>query len=276
MTRLPIERLGPGDAAALADLAASVGWRDTSADWRAALAAGEVAGVRFGGAPVATASRFDFGAVWSIGKVIVHPAHQGMGHARRLLEHLLAAERASETHVTLVATPQGEPVYRRLGFRTVGAVQKLMGAVAGDAVNGVEALDGRRLDAALALDREVFGGDRSALLSSRVRASSRALALEEGGELTGYGVAIEQGGCEVIGPVIAGDDREALRLVRALLTREARPRRIDVPSRHAWLVDRLVALGFRRADVRPVMSLGGTSPPGEIARRFALAAQAFG
>jgi GNAT superfamily N-acetyltransferase len=276
MFHAPIEPLTLDDATALASLSTSVSWRDTPADWRNVLSIGRVVGLRAAGAPIAVAARFDFGPLWSIGKVIVHPSHQGRGHARRILEHLIEDARAPGTHVTLVATPQGEPVYRRLGFRQVGEVHKLVGMVAIEPSESLRPLDARTLDGVLALDREVFGADRAALLTRRLQASTRAFVIESGGAPTGYGVAVEQGGHMVLGPVIAAHDDDALTLVRALLTREVRPRRIDVPSSHRKLIARLVALGFRDLETRPVMSLGGTPPPGDLARRFALAAQAFG
>lgn len=276
MSPLPVEQFTLSDANLLADLAASVGWRDTPADWRVVLSVGCVVGLREQGAPVAVAARFDFGGVWSIGKVIVHPEHQGRGHARRILGHLLDAARPLDTHVTLIATPQGEPVYRHLGFRRVGTVHKLLGLATSEPVPGVCALDARTLGAAMALDREVFGADRAALLVPRVQTATRALALTVDGAVTGYGVAVEQGSHEVIGPVVAASGRDAMLLVRALLTHNNRPRRIDVPSTHGWLIERLVAMGFKQAEVRPVMSLGGSPVPGDLTRLFALAAQAFG
>lgn len=275
MSHAPIERFSLDDADALAALSAAVSWRDTPADWRTVLSLGHVLGLRARGAPVAVAARFDFGALWSIGKVIVHPSQQGRGHARRILERLLD-ERAPDTRVTLVATPQGEPVYRRLGFRQVGTIHKLVGTVSGVPHEALRPLDARNLDAALALDREVFGADRSALLTRRVELSTRAFALVADGALTGYGVAIEQGGHVVLGPVVAPRDDDARTLVRALLPREAGPRRIDVPSAHASFINELVSMGFRDTEARPVMSLAGAPLVGDVSRRFALAAQAFG
>lgn len=276
MFHVPIEQLTLDDATALSTLSAAVSWRDTPADWRTVLSVGHVVGLRAAGAPVAVAARFDFGSLWSIGKVIVHPSHQGRGHARRILEHLLHGERAPETRVSLIATAQGEPVYRRLGFRQVGEIHKLVGLVAVEQTESLRPLDARTLDGALALDREVFGADRGELITRRVQSATRAFVIESGNVLSGYGIAVEQGGHVVLGPIIAAHDDDALTLARALLSREVRPRRIDVPGNHPRLIERLVALGFRDLETRPVMSLGGAPSPGESARRFALAAQAFG
>lgn len=276
MSNAPLERFTLDDADALAALSAAVSWRDSPADWRTVLTLGHVAGLRSRGAPVAVAARFEFGGLWSIGKVIVHPSHQGRGHARRILEHLLA-ERSPDTRVALVATSQGEPVYRRLGFRRVGSIHKLVGAFTVEARDGgLTPLDARNLDAALALDREVFGADRGALLSRRVQSSTRAVALGGPSGIAGYGIAIEQGGHVVIGPVLAPGADDALSLVRALLPRDARPRRVDVPAAHERFIEALVSMGFRDVEARPVMSLGGAALPGDVTRRFALAAQAFG
>jgi GNAT superfamily N-acetyltransferase len=264
------------DADALAELSSSVGWRDTASDWRVVLSVGHVVGVREGNVPIAVAARFAFGRVWSLGKVIVHPDHQGRGLARAIIEYLLAEARTPDTHVTLVATRMGEPVYRRLGFRPIGTIHKLIGPATSAPITGHEPLTDVHMKHVLALDQTVFGGDRSALVSTRVREALRGVVCNTQDGLAGYATAVQQGGAEVLGPVIAPNADAAMRMVRALLTRESRTRRMDVPSTHERFVERLVQLGFRIVDVAPVMTLHGAEDPGDLERRFALASQAFG
>ena len=79
---------------------------------------------RSGGRPVGCLLAVDHGANTDIEWVAVLPEARGRGLSGKLLAHALAdaAERGQETS-TLVATALGRPVYERLGFRSVGAVQ---------------------------------------------------------------------------------------------------------------------------------------------------------
>jgi ribosomal protein S18 acetylase RimI-like enzyme len=64
----------------------------------------------------------DGGWYFVLADVATLPAHQRRGHARRVLEHLLAEidRRAPENpYVTLVGDPPGQALYRSLGFRDV-------------------------------------------------------------------------------------------------------------------------------------------------------------
>ena len=85
---------------------------------------GAVYVARSGGRPVGCLLAVDHGANTDIEWVAVLPEARGRGLSGKLLAHALAdaAERGQETS-TLVATMLGRPVYERLGFRGVGAIQ---------------------------------------------------------------------------------------------------------------------------------------------------------
>lgn len=275
MSLASIERFAFEDASHLASLAARAGWRDAPDEWSTVLAVGDVCGLRVEGVPVAVAARFDFGAVCSLGRLVVDSAHQGRGHARRLLEHLLALDRDATTRVTVVATAEGEPLYRRLGFRTVGRLHKLVGTVGLTHAPSLAPLTVDRLDAVCALDRAVLGATRASLLRLRHGGCTRA-AVTGRDALTGYAMRVRQGGHAVLGPVIAADAHEAFELLRAMLVGDAQCCRVDVPAQHVGLVMKLEQLGLRTVAVRSVMSLHGAPLPGDLARRFAFASQAWG
>lgn len=70
----------------------------------------------------------DDGALYAtIWDMIVLPTHRRQGIGRRIL-NLLVAQAATRTIVSLVATPDGRPLYERAGFRleSRGSVGMLM------------------------------------------------------------------------------------------------------------------------------------------------------
>ena len=74
--------------------------------------------------PVGCLITMDVGPNADIGWVAVLPEARGHGLSGKLLAHALAdaAERGQQTS-TLVASKLGRPVYERLGYRGVGALQ---------------------------------------------------------------------------------------------------------------------------------------------------------
>jgi N-acetylglutamate synthase-like GNAT family acetyltransferase len=79
---------------------------------------------RLDGTPVACCMTIDDATNSEIQMVAVVPEARGRGLSRKLLSHALAdaAGRGIETS-TLVATRAGRPMYERLGFRPLGALQ---------------------------------------------------------------------------------------------------------------------------------------------------------
>jgi GNAT superfamily N-acetyltransferase len=77
-----------------------------------------------GGEPVACVMIVDHDRNADVEWVAVVPEARGHGLSGKLLAHALAdaAERGAET-TTLIATRLGRPVYERLGFRPLGALQ---------------------------------------------------------------------------------------------------------------------------------------------------------
>jgi GNAT superfamily N-acetyltransferase len=113
------------DLAALNDLA--YGYGDGS--FTKALAGisverGVVYVARSAGKPAGCLLMSDYGSNSDVEWVAVAPEARGRGLSGKLLSHALAdaAERGQETS-TLVSTKLGRPVYERLGFRGLGALQ---------------------------------------------------------------------------------------------------------------------------------------------------------
>ena len=174
----------------------------------------------------------------------------------------------------LDATPLGQSLYRKFGFvesyslmRLVGRAFSLQPAISRLAARPVDTTD---LPAIFAMDREVFGADRSRLLASLLaRAPESAWTIDDRGYCFGRpGHLYYQ-----LGPVVATDPEAARALVTHALA--ARPCTIDVPLRDPAWVDWLKSIGFvaERPFVR--MFLRGHVHPGDPARQYAIAGPEF-
>jgi ribosomal protein S18 acetylase RimI-like enzyme len=81
-------------------------------------------GIRVGGEPVAVALTVRIGDDVSIQYVATARRHRRRGHASRLMIDMMNNARATgATTATLQASPDGRPVYERLGFRTVALLR---------------------------------------------------------------------------------------------------------------------------------------------------------
>jgi GNAT superfamily N-acetyltransferase len=164
-----IDALTPADLDAAVRLSTEAGWNQTAADWQRLLdlaPAGCHAG-RVAGRLVATATAVDYRPDLSwIGMVLVAHSERRRGFGSAILARAL--EQVGARAAGLDATDLGRPLYLRLGFGEVTAIDRWVGILrpppsAPDAVT-LHPLDDRTLDEAINFDRRAAGADRSALL----------------------------------------------------------------------------------------------------------------
>jgi hypothetical protein len=180
------------------------------------------------GAVVGTAGAVAYGddLAW-VCMVLVDPAARGRGLASRLVSDVL--ERVSGYAVVgLDATPQGRPVYARLGFVDGPALARLEAGTERRLPErsrvAVQPLREEDLAAVLPWDREVFGADRARVLRFALASAPEYawLCVGEGGVL-GYCFGRHGHNAEQIGPVVARTEDAAHGLAAAALA--ARPDR---------------------------------------------------
>lgn len=264
----------PEDLGAVVALSGAVGWPHRAEDlslmlalgqgYAAQGAAGEVAGVGLWwpwGGQAAT-----------LGLVIVAPAAQGRGIGGRLMRALL--DDTGARAVRLTATEAGRPLYERLGFRGLGGIEQRQGEYRNESAQDgqIRAAGPDDLETLVALDAEAFGAERRALIA-RLLAVGRAVLLDGDRAPRGFAIARRFGRGEVVGPIVAADEADAVRLFRAA----ARPGfvRVDCPSAALALAGALTTAGLPAVDA-PVTMLSGRWPAtrGRL-RSFALASQAL-
>jgi hypothetical protein len=183
--------------------------------------------------------------------------------------------------VGLDATPAGHGLYLKLGLKEEYGLARTERAATLDVpsvgTNAVRPMVPDDLSAVRALDREVFGADRSAMLEWLwAGAPGYARVVGGGGGLRGYSFGRHGFTFEHIGPVVAVDAGAARALVSACLaSTRGRPFILDAGRSNEWL-GWLGSVGFREQRPFLRMSRGEGGPLGVPAKQFAILGPEFG
>ena len=274
---IAIQAFGPDHIAGAVALSRQENWPHRPQDWQMALqlSSGAVA-LDDDGRVVGTILVTPYGMDCAmINMVIVDRNARGMGLGRRLMEQAFAL--AEDRPLRLVATADGMPLYKKLGFLPSGMILQHQGNVAAlGAPDGVEAASADDLPEIKAMDRDAYGADREALIDALAERGEFAV-IRRNGAIGAYAAIRPFGRGEVIGPVIAGSADGA----RALISFFARSRpgaflRVDTDSRTGiagWLTE--IGLGHVGGGVamdRPPRTATAQARP----KVYALANQALG
>lgn len=142
-------------------------WNQLEADWRRQLDL-EPEGcfvAELHGQPVGTACACIFGDVAWVNLVLVDQAHRGRGIGTALMKHVLAWLDARKVPtVRLDATPLGEPVYRKLGFKADFTIARYAGFLRLRPIRGVLPVKAADLPKIIDLDEKATGTRREKLL----------------------------------------------------------------------------------------------------------------
>jgi len=181
--------------------------------------------------------------------------------------------------VGLDATPLGQPVYERLGFRETGTVLRMevLDRPIGIASSpDVSVLPEDLPDGLLRLDAEAFGADRAAALRS-LRQRGKGWLAGPPSQPTGYAFLREGEHALHVGPVVAENVATADLLVRAALADAAPgPLLIDAPVRDGEWLDTLRGRGFAESRRLARMYRAPAGPPGRPDAVRALFGPEFG
>jgi GNAT superfamily N-acetyltransferase len=230
------------------------GWSDITPMFRQYLSSGLYLPVTIGDGTgmVAVGCAICFGRTAWLAHIIVHPDHRRKGAASLLMEHLLGVlnDRGVMT-ISLIATNEGYPLYRRFGFADEAQYvffenegepgpAGVGGAVAVDEEieSATDATTGDH-EAIVALDREVSGEDRAPLLLPHL---PDAKVVRDAGRVTGVCYpALGEGFIEALVPA-AGLQL----LAHRLRTHDRRTHsRCVVPSANTAAMGYLNERGFR-------------------------------
>ncbi|MDQ8707739.1 GNAT family N-acetyltransferase [Streptomyces sp. LHD-70] len=276
LSTLPVRRLTPRDLTACADLSENRGWPREEHKWGLLLSAGTGHGIDdpegglVSACVVTSYGPYERPELAAIGMVLVAERHARQGVARRLMRHVLDA--VGSTPLTLHATEYGRPLYEELGFKTTGRAEMLRGPFrpSGPAPTvPTRPATAEDLQAILRLDGEVFGTDRTPMITRLPAFADQLRVAEDGGEIIGYAAAWPNMDTHVVGPLIARDTETAKALVADLAAHTDRPLRTDIDVRHEELLAWLKPQGLESWGFNSVMTYGIPDLPGDWTRRFA-------
>jgi GNAT superfamily N-acetyltransferase len=243
--QITLERMMPEHLDGAVALSRQVGWPYRREDWALiqSLSHGIVALEK--GRVLATISMTPYGDdAATINTVIVDASMRGRGLGRRLMEEALAKAGARTCY--LVATPEGLPLYQKLGFVATGEIVQHQGEAspAGAPAHVSWSEKGDHV-CFVALDRAAYGHDRSALMRVLQECAKFAVIREQSSVQT-FGAIRAFGRGLVIGPVVARNDTEAKAVIEFLLAHQpGQFVRIDSDTR-ANLAEWLTGRGLAR------------------------------
>lgn len=265
--------LGATDASAAAALSDEAGWNQTEADWALMLRLGRGFGVASrDGRLVATALALPYPPQFGwISMVLVHGPFRRRGLATRLLERTVAELQERSLVPCLDATPAGQAVYERMGFRPVGALTRWRGLGTGRASTPSVEIDPADLGQ---LDEAAFGADRSPVLTDLLERGPAVALRDPGGD--GYLLSRAGRTATQIGPVVARPTQTAVSLLGEALEAISEHVLIDVPDGESAVIELLHSHRFEPERPYVRMALGRESGFGDATLIRAIAGPELG
>jgi hypothetical protein len=200
---------------------------------------------------------------------------RGIGRAllRQAIQHL---DSRGVPCLKLDATPQGKPLYEKLGFVDEYEIERWeLKREPPEPKSGAPA---RHFAEILQLDREVFGADRSALLQALGEAAPEFVEVLVGPTgVSAYSFGRHGSHSDQLGPWVAKDESGAGQLLDTFLGRSARASIVvDCLKANAWARGALRARGFKLARPLARMRRGENAYPGRPEMVCAILGPEFG
>lgn len=264
------------------------GWNQTAEDWMRFLDASErgcfVAEIDGDVRGTVTTITYEQRFAW-VGMVLVDPEYRGRGLGTKLLK--IASEYLQEAKIAAIkldATPQGKPIYEKLGFQAEYEIERWIlkrtaeaVALAGETV-APNMVSGHDLEAILAEDSEVFGADRSQLLKSLWQSAPEFTgAVWENDTLRGSAFGRHGSFADHLGPWIAKDKSAAAELLNSFIAYSRRETLlVDCLKSNTIAGDLLKTMGFEYSRPLTRMVLGVNQYPGRTENLCAITGPEFG
>ena len=255
-------------------LSQQAGWPHRPEDWALTLSVSNGVVALQGGTVVGTALATIFGTVAMLNMIIVDARLRGQGLGRRLMEEVVAF--AGTREMRLVATEEGMPLYRKMGFVEAGEIFQYQGIVRANPVPDATVSAGGAAEVArlAAMDEAASGLARAPLLKA-IAARGEVLVAPRG-----FAMLRPFGRGHVLGPVVAADAATARALIVTAAARlPGAFLRIDLPTGCGLgpFVEALgLALAGRGTAMRRPADPAAPPPPQGPFTTYALAAQALG
>jgi len=224
------------------------GWNQTATDWTRFISASPKGCfvMENSGDIVGTSATITYEGLFSwIGMLVVDKRYRGQGIGTALLESAISfLDSQKIPTIKLDATPQGRPLYEKLGFMEEYDIERwvLNRTINRPVADG----DPTILDDVLRMDKKIFGTDRSRLLCSLAQEAPHLVLIEqEEGEVTGYCFGRRGSHADHMGPWIAKNGDIAERILNAFILRSEREHVfVDCLRLSPWAIPVVKAYGF--------------------------------
>lgn len=250
------------------ELKNTAGWNQVPADWDRLIALEPegcfVATINGQSVGTATTTSYEDKFGW-VAMVLVHPDHRRKGIGTTLLDACIDYLQDRVATIKLDATPMGKKLYDTLGFVDEYMMERWMGrGLAPTEIKGVTPVTEAEIDALCEFDLPVFGADRSRLLQRFLSERTTVSAcMMDGRQMLGYGIARPGYNSWQIGPVVAGNQSVAEKLLRALLgSFPSEPVFADLLMPNPHILDLVRSLGLEKQRYLIRMYKGPNLHPG--------------
>jgi GNAT superfamily N-acetyltransferase len=263
------------------------GWNQIATDWlhflesspTGCFVAEESGAVRGTATTISYEGRF----AW-IGMVLVDPEYRKQGIGMHLLKRTIEyLNQQKVPTMKLDATPQGQPLYQKLGFVTEFEIDRWIlkrprTSIASPGNSCKLVLTENQLEPIFQFDLEVFGADRSQLLSSlRHRSPDLAMGVWSDGSLQGYAFGRSGLFADHLGPWMAKGPAAAEELLQGFLARSSRETLlVDCLTANSMAPELLRSYGFVPSRQLTRMFRGPNAHPGNPRSLCAIVGPEFG
>ena len=263
-----IRLLDPQDVPAACSLCRIAGWNQLPGDWKrfiryesngcfAAIYQDNVIGT-------VTTTTYGTDLGW-IGMMLVHPDHRRRGVASALMKRSLEYLTSRDVQcVRLDASPDGQPVYERLGFLPNWSFHRWCRLQDSQGPTIEPSNSGSLSDESYALDTTAFGCSRKLFLESVCRDSVIVSRDQD------YGMMRAGFAASYIGPVVARTLDSAESIVQQLLQAGTSKVFWDIPGPNNDAEKLARKLNFNPVRTLTRMTLGTASVPADISLQYAL------
>lgn len=250
------------DVELLHALSTGVGWPHRSADWEFLRSVGHgIAAVDGIGRVFGSAMWFPHGKDFAtIGLVITTPRAQAHGTGRWMMKQVM--DRCAGYDLSLNSTKSAYPLYVSLGFVKEATVYMRQGIVRPELpisppfASEIAAWSEMVIEEIATFDAPAFGVRRAKLLEA-LSEGAKLRVLRRGGALVGYAMCRRFGRGDVIGPIVAENDEDAIDLVGSLLNElQGSFIRIDTREARGAFVEFLEQCDLTIAETATTMSKG--------------------
>jgi GNAT superfamily N-acetyltransferase len=282
---LNIRPMQPADLAAAMRLSTAEGWNQTEKDWKLfiedtnnvcllAEADDKVIGTT-------TDINYANEEAW-IGMVLVDKEYRGLGVSKSLLSAVFE-KLESYKSIKLDATPAGQKVYQKFGFRDEYFIARMVNTSLSNlpVVDGgvvPEQIQSKDLEEIIALDEVVFGVNRRQLIKFLINEyPDKSWMLKKDNQITGFVLGRDGSRYHQIGPLVALNVHDAKTILsKALGSLDSQSVVVDVLYDKEELVSWLNEIGFiqQRHFIR--MYKEENPFPGKTGKQFLICGPEFG